>query len=251
MSERKTHIKALVIAETGAGKTYFAGSFPRSYWIITEPSGYDTIEGTEYEKNTVKRVECIPSPLIGLKETFTKIDEAVKEAHQMANDGLVDTLIIDNLTYFSVNRWLYTEKYGKIYSKDGEINKLAMYADLGDYLYEFVYWNITSFPGNAIVTCHEKNEHEQTLQKKLDKSLSKVPDIVGGFRDRAHGLFSLVIFLDKKLKQGKYEYTAQTNKGNGRLAKNRYSLPNIVENISYDSLLKVITKAKQTKGETK
>lgn len=245
MEPIKTRVKALAVAEAGAGKTFFAGSFPKSYWIQTEPGGFETIEmNPELLKNTVKHQYFLPSPVYALENVFKDIEEAVKEAHELAKEGKVETLILDNITYFALNRWLYIEKHGKIFTKEGELNKLAMYADLADYLYEFTYWYLASFPGNVVVTCHEKQEAEQALKKKLDKSLSKVPDIAGSFRDRCYGLFSLVIYLDKRIDQGQYVYSAQTNKGNGRLAKNRYGLNNIEKNISYQTLLDKINAAK-------
>lgn len=245
----KTAIKGLVIGPAGSGKSFHCGTYPRSYWISTEPGGYETVKmNPELSKNTVKQAYHIPSPILDVKEVFANIGKACIEAHQMASKGEIDTLILDNMTYLSENRWIYINKYEAEYTKDGVIDNRSNYGKLGRWLYEFTLMNLCSFPGNVIVTAHIKQESEEQMKKKLGTD-DIVADILGGFRQQAPGMFSLVMFLDK-IRQGenKYRYIARLNASENKLAKNRYNLPEIIDNVSYQTILNAILKAK---GETK
>lgn len=249
----KTAIKALSIAPPGAGKTYFAGSFPKSYWISTEPGGFETIEmNPQLLTNKVKQEYFIPSPIIDIKDVFTNIGKSCIEAHQMYEKGEIETLVLDNITYLSENRWMYINKYEAEFTKSGELDVRSMYGKLGRWLYEFTLMNLCSFKGNVVVTAHIMQEHEESMKKKVGTD-DIVANILGGFRNEAPGMFSLVMFLDK-IRQGdnKYRYIARLNQSEGKLAKNRYNLPEIIDNVSYQTILDAIIKAKQqVKGETK
>ena len=58
-------------------------------------------------------------------------------------------------------------------------------------------------------------------------------------------MVSLVLYLGKvNLGQGKYKYLARTNMGQGKQGKSRYpNIPEVVENISYQTLKDVILKS--------
>ena len=119
-----------------------------------------------------------------------------------------------------------------------------MYGILGRWLYQFVYTSFTAFPGNVVVTSHIKMEGEEAMKKKAIKDTDVVPDILGGFRNQAPGMFSIVMFLNKIISGEKKEYIARVEKGNGQLAKNRYGLPDKVNDISYQTILEAINKKK-------
>jgi len=68
-------------------------------------------------------------------------------------------------------------------------------------------------------------------------------DILGGFRDRVGGLVSAVIFLEQKkgpIVNGKPSliHYARCLESMGKRAKNRYGLPEVVDDISYQTLVK-------------
>ena len=66
---------------------------------------------------------------------------------------------------------------------------------------------------------------------------------MGGLRDKVGGMFSGFIYLDKKrLGDNNYKYIARCQKGANVDAKNRYNLPEIVENVSYKSIIDSIGK---------
>ena len=246
----KTNVKALVIGSSGVGKTYFSGSFPKSYVITTEPSGAETYEmNPKLLKNIVKQDYFIPSPIHDVKQVFDDIQKACIEAHTLAKEGTVETLVLDNITYLAENRWIYINQYEREVTKNGELDTRGMYGKLGRWLYNFVLMNLCSFPGNVVVTSHVMIENEEAMSKKVSKD-DIVANILGGFRHEAPGMFSLVMFLDKLhgTQPNQYKYVARVDLGQGKLAKNRYNLPEIIENISYQTVLDAIIKAK---GETK
>ena len=238
-------IKALVIGPPGSGKTHFCGTFPKSYWISTEPDGYESVDiNPALRKNTFKQDYYIPSPIEDVKVTFDRIQKDITEAYKLQAEGKIETLVLDNMTYLSENRWIYISKYEKEISKEGNLNQMVMFGKLNRWLYEFTLMNLCSFKGNVIVTSHIKQESDAAMEKKVGKD-DIVADILGGFRNQAPGMFSMVMFLDKvKGTDGKWKYLARLNKSEDKLAKNRYNLPDIVENISYQTILDVIIKSK-------
>jgi len=81
----KTNVKAFVIGNSGSGKTHFCSTFPKSFWIMTEPDGYCTVEfNPELQKNTVKHNYVLQSPIKDVKQVFSEIDALVKEAYVLA-----------------------------------------------------------------------------------------------------------------------------------------------------------------------
>lgn len=236
-------LKTLVCGMSGSGKTYYGLTHPKLAYIGTEPNGLDTAESCpELKANIVMNEEFIPSPLEDIKDVFVRLDKYVIECHKAGKEGKVESLFLDNMTFLADNRWLYIEKYEKQFGKSGEVNTMAMYGALAKWLYNFTLISLLSFPGNVIVSCHEKLEGDDAMDRKTDKTTPIVPNILGGFRDEAPGLFSAVLFLEKKKTGDGYKYFARCQKGGQRNGKNRYGLPEIVENISYQSIIDALPK---------
>lgn len=239
------HIKAMLIGATGSGKTYCAGTFPKTCFLSTEPGGLTTVAlNNKLKSNLVMFDEFIPKDKVDTKRVFEELVKACTEARKLASEGKIETLVLDNLTYLTDNRWEYIQKYEPIYSRSGELDTRGMYGNLGRWLYTFTLMNLLSCPCHVIVTVHERMEDEDTLSRKVDKSYPVVPNILGGFRDKAGGMFSCVFYLSHtKGKDGKYKYYARTMKGNQKQAKNRYNLPEVIENVSYGTIQEAIKKA--------
>ena len=260
----KRNIVSLTVGESGVGKTHNASSYPKCYFIITEPNGEQTfLNKEELRKNVVAFEYFIPDPnddgrtlkaMYGDVQTSTIIKE-INIAKEMAAKGEVETLVIDNLTYLVHNRWMYQCKFEKQFSKQGELNKMAMYGSLRDWCYDFMLNYVMNFKGNIVVNAHQILESDEAMEKKADKSSDIVPNIIGGFRNDIYGLFSNVFFLIKEraIENGKevYKYKAITNKRDGRNAKNRFNLPSVIENPSYATIKQAIDLAMQTKQEGK
>jgi len=244
-----TKIKALVIAETGGGKTHYLGTYPDVFDIITEPGGETTLENKPALWKNIREIRhAIPSPVLDVKDVFSNIELYTTEAHKLFADDKIKTLGLDNATYLMKNRWEYIRKYQKqVSSKTGQEDTRSMYGELRRWAYWFFLRNMISFPGNVVVTVHIAQEDEEAMAKKPAsmKQYDVVANILGGFRDEIGGLFDIVMYLDKIVKQGKTQYLARVNKGNGKLAKNRFNLPDIIENISYQTILEQIEKQKR------
>ncbi len=249
---RKVQVKLLTIGETGAGKTHMAATFPKAYFLITEPEGTATfVNQPKLHENIVGWDYFIPTSSENTKEVFDNLIKATDKAREMAQKGEIETLVLDNMTYLAENRWIYINKYAAQYGRSGELNTQAMYGDLNRWLYSFTLMKLLSCPCNVVVNCHEMLESEEALDKKPDKTSPILPSILGGFRDKAGGMFSCVFHLMKKKGADKQtHFFARTDKGQGRNAKNRYKLPEVIENVSYNTIMSAIQKS-LTEGETK
>jgi hypothetical protein len=244
---QKITIKALVMGPTGSGKTFFAATTPKSYFLITEPGGEDTfLLVPELRNNVVGFDRFIPESAEDTKPMFERLDKCCKDAKVMYEKGEIETLVLDNLTYLADNRWTFINKFQQELSvRTGEPDTQRMYGKLRDWLYDFVLMNLTSFKGNLILTCHEMMEGDEAMAKKVDKTNAIVPNVLGGFRNDVGGLFSYNLYLGKtRGNDGKYHYSARTNLGNSKNAKCRIpNLAEVVENISYQTLTEAIQTA--------
>ena len=238
--ENKLRLKTLVNGYAGSGKSYHLLTYPKIAWLITEPGTEILLEThPELKKNVVWMESFLPSPDEDIKTVFERLQKAVVRAYADVKAGTIETLGLDNASFLSENRWIYINKYERNLTNQGQLNTLAMYGDLNRWLYQFFLLNITPFPGHVVVTCHEHEEKEDNV-----KTGNVSPDLLSGFRDTIDRMFSCSIYLDKKkVGENKYKYAARCQKGAGRNAKNRYGLPEVVEDISYDSIIKCINEA--------
>ena len=246
--ESKQTIKALVNGGTGTGKTYFGFTCPKVAYICTEPNGLDTARANpNLLANLVWADEFIPSLTEDIKLTFDRMEKSIQQAHDDFAKGLIETLFLDNFSYLAENRWIYIQKYESNRTSSGAVDTRGNYGVLARWLYNFTLTRLLSFKGNVIVTCHEQTEGEEAMEAKTDKSMTIQPSIIGGFRDKVAGMFSASIYLFKKRSgENAYKYTARCQKGDQREAKNRYNLPEIVENVSYKAIMDSIGKGLTT-----
>lgn len=245
LKEGKAWIKMMCIGGSGTGKTYLSGTFPKTYFLSIEPGGMDTIiYHPELKNNLVGWVELVPENPQDTKRTFQLLDSSVTEAKELAKEGKVETLVVDNFTFLTENRWIYIEEFETELTNSGAVNKLAMFGKLARWCYQFTLMQLLTFPGNVILNCHEALESDEVLDKKPDKTCPVLPNILGGFRDKVEGMFSLVFYLNKIRDEQKknYRYFVRTNKGNQRNAKSRVELPEIVEDVSYQKITEAIQK---------
>ena len=232
-------LKILVNGGPGTGKSYFGIGCPKVAWLITEPGNLVLLEThPEMAKNVVWHEEFIPSPIEDIKKVFERLDAAILRAHMDFKEGKIETLFLDNISYLFENRWMYLNQYERLTGRDGVLDTRGMYGTLGRWGYKFTIMSLLSFAGNVIVSCHEMVEGEEAMASKVDKTTPIVPNILGGFREKIAGMFSASVYLDKKkLGENKYAYAARCEKGNMREAKNRLGLPEIVNDISYTSIM--------------
>lgn len=259
------NIKAIVSGMFGSGKTYFSMGFPKVYYIGTEPEGLEILrapDGAHLLKNLVEYEMLYVDPDSGkdaikdfVEERSGLVYQAVRKARELVKKGTVETLVLDNLTYISLLFWDYMIKYKSAdYLTDkGAVNKLQMYGGLKSWLFRFLICEVLPFKGNVVVTCHLKSESEEKMRKKKDQSVDVVPNILGGFRDEAEGLFAASLYLERRTvtkadannkPQTITKFVAYTQQqmamGSKILAKNRYGLPPVIENVTYDKIMEHI-----------
>ena len=242
--ESKQTLKILSNGGAGVGKTYLGFTFPKIAYICTEPNGLDTARANpSLIENLVWADEFLPSISEDIKVTFDRLEKAISQAYEDQSKGVIDTLFLDNFTFLAENRWIYINRYELLRTSSGVTDTRGMYGIISRWLYNFTLTRLLSFKGNVIVSCHIQNEGDEAMENKVDKSITIAPSIIGGFRDKVAGMFSASIYLDKKrLGDNNYKYIARCQKGANVDAKNRYNLPEIVENVSYKSIIDSIGK---------
>lgn len=238
-------LKSLASSYPGGGKSYFGLTHPKVAWLITEPGSEILVDTHPHlAKNLAWSETFIPSPTEDVKGVFERLDKAIVRAHTDFKEGTVETLDLDNLSFLMEYRWQYINKYEKQFTSSGAIDNRSMYGTLGRWGFQFIINSILSFPGNVIVTCHEQVEGEEAMSHKVDKSSPIVPSVLGGLRDKLEGMFSASLYLDKQKTPQGYKYVARCQKGGQRNAKNRYGLPELVEDISYQKIIDTINNNK-------
>lgn len=249
----KRTIKLMVVGGTGTGKTHLCATFPKIMMAITEPNSEETfLNRPELKKNVVDYKHFIPTSEEDTLRVFKELNEYTDLARERAKKGEIESFALDNFTYLAENRFIFINKHQAVVTKNGEPDNRGMYGKLGRWLYLFTLMNLLTIPANIIITCHEKLESDEVMAKKPDKDNPVVASVLGGFRDDMPGMFSGVFYLDKLLRGDKYVYACRTNSGKGKLAKNRWNLPPVIENVSYTTIKESIEKGlKLASGEKK
>jgi hypothetical protein len=251
------NVSSLPYGESGAGKTTFGISHPKIYMISTERDN-EMIWNRHplYRDNVVVHKQFMPDPAneeLSLKVAYdpilanSTIVKCINEAKQMQKEGKIETLMIDNLTYLAMNKKMRIDKYEQQFSKQGNLNTEAMWGALGLWLYELFALHVTTFHGNLVVTAHQMREGEEAMEKKIDKGTDVFPDCLGSFRNKVLGMFSNIFYLQTVQDKEGDKYYARTSKANGVFAKNRFGLPRVIQNPSYQIIKTEIDKAMQTK----
>lgn len=254
---KKPHFKILDNGGFGTGKTFFAMTFPKWAYCMIEPNGIMTARSNPgLLDNMVHYEDCVPTKL-DLRQVFEqRIPNYIAKVRKDIEEGLVEAFILDNLSHCSENRWMYIDQFEPAWViKKGHQVKDArsQYGNLGRWLYKFILTEVVSLPCHVIVNVHTMDEttEEETSsgEAKQVKTGGIITNTLGGFRDDAAGLFNANIFLEvKNLPEGKYERQAiclPTTKY--PTAKNNIGLPQVVKNISYQTLVDAINFNKTTK----
>lgn len=246
----KVSIVSMYVGESGVGKTFNMCSYPKLGIISTEPNHHHVWQlNPKLNANVVDQEYFIPDRG-NLKDLFKRIADKIQILKDRQAKGEIETLGIDNLTYLIHNRWLWMQQFQPLRTKSGELDTRSMYGQLRTWCYGFMLMDVLTFKGNIVCNIHEMLESDEALEKKVDKSIDKVPNILGGFRNDIAGLFSNCFYLVKIAnKDGTYAYKARTNKGLGKNAKNRFNLPTVIEDVTYARIRQEIDKAFEGKKE--
>jgi hypothetical protein len=253
--QKKPKTSLLLAANFGEGKTSVGITFPKFYYIGFRQGGLEVLRqdrNKEYQKNLVAWEELCPQSNEELRSMFQpekgRIHTAIREAMGLAEKGEVETLLIDDGTDAVENMQKYVWEFDKRMGQGG-LDTQGMFGQLKINLSNWIDRDVMPFRkvGNIIFTCHLMRESEQTIEGTktragvVDRMSNLYPDIIGSFRREIQRKFENVLYLEAKLGPGGKKFVAYTQKqvafGTVILAKNCLSLPPIVENVSYETLL--------------
>lgn len=242
----KTYLRTLVGGDTGSGKSFHCMTYPGVAWLANEPGWQNLLDfSPSLLKNLVYAEDLVYKAGEDVKDYLGRVAGGCEEAHKQFKDGKVQTLFFDNASFYSDAAWDYENKYRPLKTKSGELDIQRMYGNLRRQMDTFFREHVLSFPGNLVVSVHMQKEGEDAMEKKVDKSVTVVPRILGSYRNVIPTKFSGYFFLKKKrLGENKYTYQARTQKGEGTDAKNRYGLPEIVEDVSYSKIMSYVNQNK-------
>lgn len=241
----------------GEGKTSVAITFPKYYYIGFRPGGLavlNQVKNDKYKNNLVHYEELVESSDEELKDFFKpklgKIHDLIKQAKQMAQEGKVETLVIDDLTDGVESYQKYIWTYEHKATERGADDNQSMYGLLKQRVSSLFRQDILTFRryGNVIVNVHLMRESDQAIEGTatragaVEQRTNIYPDIVGSLRREIQRDFENVIYLESKVEGGKpRKFIGYTEKcrafGTTILAKNSLGLKNPIEDITYDAMM--------------
>lgn len=242
---KNPRLKLLVNGPFGSGKTYFGFTFPKVAYGMIEPNGILTAKSNPHLADNIEYAETfVPGEDADIKKTFERLAAFVKDAKERARRGEIETFFLDNLTHLAENRWIYINAYERAFGKTGNLDTQTMYGALHRWLYQFTVIDLISIPCHVVVSCHEMEEEKENDKGQLVPTGRIISNVLGGFRTKAAGLFNASLFLEcKRTGENQYRHTARCRPSGGKDAKNNLGLPEIVENISYESIMTNLNKA--------
>lgn len=281
--QRRPAITAMINSHFGAGKTLQAHSFPKCYTVSCDPAGLETLRLPQHKPfldNLVHYEELHNENEQELKKLFREnaksnerdsIYGCLAHARELAAKDEVQTLVLDGANFFVDMKWQAICEFEEVRSVNtGNRDSQAMYRNLGLYLQRFFASDLLTMATrhrlNVICTFHLKRESEEAVHgnpniknraKKVMTNSDIAPLIEGGFRQRAEALFGASIYLEKLLKENKYEYSAICDlaRGLGTLinGKNRYGLPprlDLTSKSLYTAIMESFNGAPKTQTNT-
>jgi hypothetical protein len=239
----------------GVGKTYFAMTFPKWAYAQLEPAGLMTAKANPHlMENMVMAESFVPSTEEDIKDTFARLEKFCRLCREKAKAGEIETFILDNATYLSEIRWEYIEKYEMPTStRSGVEDTRSAFRALGNWLFNFIIKEVISIPAHVVVTFHQMEETEVVTDdrgRERERLTGRIiSDTLGRFRDRAPGLFSASLFLERHKFGNGFIYKAICTgaEGSGKPAKNNLGLPPEIVNISYQTIMEYLTKRRTAK----
>jgi len=236
----KVFMKIFLNGPFGSGKTYCAMTFPKWAYTMIEPNGIMTARTNPHLiKNMVCYESFAPSQAEEIRQTFVRLNKFIIAIREKIAKGEVSAFILDNISHLAKARWIFINEYEKVYGRGNKLDTRAMYGILGDWLWRFILLQVVTLPCHVIVTAHDMDEEEEDKETgKVQKTGKIISDVLGGFRNRASGLFNATLFLEvKKEGPNKHKYSAICKPTVRKLAKNNIGLPEVVEDVSYTTMV--------------
>lgn len=221
--------RALVYGPTGAGKTTFAGTWPKPFFIDTDKGGM-TLRALHvpflpiaYGDKASAIIREVLDALANNKEPFDK------------EEGRPQTIVFDSFTSLAEmvlqETLLYPSRPGMI-KRDPLVTKPEWddYNAVKARLHDIVL-RCKDLSLNIVAICGEKLEKDEVLGTFVGK-----PNIVGGYRDLIGYDFDELLYLDAEGTGERVKYYAYAQKHRYYDAKSRYGLKGRFENPKFSDM---------------
>jgi hypothetical protein len=220
--------RLIIYGPTGAGKTQFASTAPKPFFIDSDKGGL-TLRNLEvpfvpikFGEKAYEKVQAILTALVEGKEPFDKIE--VETVVFDSFTSLADMLIYESMLFPArggirrdpVEQKPQWDDYNAVKSRLHDI--VLRCKDLGL---------------NIIAICGEKLEKDDVLGTFIGK-----PNLVGSYRDTIGYNFDEVYYLHAEGQKDKRKYYLETQKYRYYEAKSRWGLAERYENATFDKLYK-------------
>ncbi len=220
-------VSVCVYGPTGVGKTHFAGTFPKPFFIDTD-RGLRTLKNFHHPyfsiKKGTKAYQQIMSILTALAEKSAPFDKME-----------VETIVIDSLTELA--NFLLAESMRFPASPKEESRRIEDEKPQWD-----DYSKLASRLDTIVKRCKDLGlNFVATAGRKIDKDemtgeFLGLPNIVGGYRDIVGHQFDEYFYLESTVKDDQTVYRAFTSKYKYYEAKSRDGRPRIILDPSYATL---------------
>jgi hypothetical protein len=230
--------KALVYGDTGVGKTLFASTWPKPFFVDIE-DGMRTLKGKMPPYVKLRRDEDNYKTIIQIIKDFDKHEGIFKEKLPDR-----ETFVIDGVTALASNFLSQLMNIGDFFSlqRGGYAHSPKRPSDMyqaeqGDYgvltsrLYE-VFARLRDLKANVVVTAH-------IMEKEKDGSVSfRGPATVGNFREELGYQLDEMMYMAKEGAGENMKFILYPYGYRGFPGKSRSHLPIKIENPTYQSLYK-------------
>jgi len=256
LKSRRPAYAVCLIGAAGSGKTQQGCTFPKVYYIGTDPTGLDTVLRNPENAKLVANVVA-GNVLNGLPAEDVFADDETSEssiygnialACDMAERGEIRTIFLDNLTY------LLEPMYWRFIGGDKAVDTRQAYRQVAGFAGDLVLSRLLPLANrqgiNVVISIHIQRESKEAVEgienfnsgkRKLEEvggskrhvnlKSDLSPMVIGGLRQKIAGMPSAQLWLNNDLQDGKLVYEAYCQKQYVAAwdaeieAKNRYGLP--------------------------
>jgi hypothetical protein len=218
-----SRVRALLYGDTGVGKTRFAGTFPKAFFLDSDKGG-----------RTLRELHVPHLPLERGERVFELIMDVMRKVRAKETPFEVETLVFDSLTSLTDMLMIEAMKYpppGKM-SLDANKQKPEWdhYSLIQNRLKTIVK-TAQDLDVNIVATCGTKLERDEVRGTFVGK-----PNILGSFRDLVGYEFDDVIYMTIEGGIKDRKYVAYTTRVSYYEAKSRSGLQSRYEDPTYTEL---------------
>lgn len=223
VKDRDLYFKAIIYGEPGVGKTrWVAENCPNPVWIDFERS-----------TDTLKKIGMNNIPVVDSGEhSIVQIHQFVmKQAEKPEYDTLVfDTISSAQTTQLAEHM---IDKFGKSEAK----RLLPLYQDfrVSTQLFNEMFLALQHSKMHVVLIAHERENYVGEGETKRLVSIG--PSVTPALQDSARQLVNAVLRYQKVTKMGNVTRSMLCANKKLYLAKNRYNVPDEIENPTWDSFM--------------